>query len=206
MTTRVTRAGSGLGRARSSFRVVGVLAAALLIALVTGCAAKTPQEQTEAGFIGGQALTRFAPEERLPAPIVAGPALSGRGTVTTADYRGKVIVLNVWGSWCGPCRKEAPDLVEASKDTAATAAFVGINIRDSNPDTARAFVRAFQVPYPHIYDPDGGTLVKFAGTLPPNGIPTTLIIDKQGRIAVRVVGTVTRTSLVDMIDDIERGR
>ena len=174
--------------------------------MATGCSAVTPQDEADAGFIGGQALTRFAPGERVPAPTVAGPALSGVGTVTTADYPGKVIVLNVWGSWCGPCRKEAPDLVEASKDTAKTAAFVGINIRDPNPEAARAFVRAFQVPYPHIYDPNGRELLKFSGTVPANGIPTTLIIDQQGRIAVRVVGTITRTTLVGMIRDIEQGR
>ena len=130
----------------------------------------------------------------------------GTGTVSTDDYPDRVVVINVWGSWCGPCRLEAKDLADASRETAKTAAFVGINIRDTNPDAARAFVRAFDVPYPHIYDPNGAQLVRFAGTLPPNGIPATLIIDRDGRIAARVVGVVDKTTLLGLINDVYQGK
>src|SRR5215208_3332749 len=98
--------------------------------------------------------------------------VTGGGAVSSADYRGKVLVLNVWGSWCAPCRKEAPDLAAASKETAKVAHFVGPNIRDYDAAPARAFVRAFNVPYPFIYDPGGAQLVKFT-ELPPSGIPST---------------------------------
>ena len=81
--------------------------------------------------------------------------------MSTADYPGKVVVVNVWGSWRGPCRKEAPDLAAASQDSADVAQFIGLNIRDYDPAPARAFVRAFNVPYPSIYDPRGAELVKF---------------------------------------------
>ncbi|MFP5284026.1 MAG: TlpA family protein disulfide reductase [Actinomycetes bacterium] len=203
----MTRLPVGKAGHRPGGRWPAAVAAALLLVLVTGCAGTTTAEnQAGTGFIGGETLTRYAPEERQPAPVVSGPALSGRGTVTTAAYRGKVIVINIWGSWCAPCRQEAPDLAAASKDTAKTAAFVGINIRDYRPETARAFVRAFRVPYPHIYDPDGRELLKFAGTVPPNGIPTTLVLDTQGRIAVRVVGVISRATLVDIVRDTEQGR
>ena len=153
-----------------------------------------------------KALTWIPVADRQPAPIAAGPALSGTGTVSTGDYPGEVVVINVWGSWCGPCRLEAKDLAEASEKTAKTAAFVGLNIRDTNPDAARAFVRAFQIGYPHIYDPNGEQLVRFAGTLPPNGIPTTLLIDTDGRIAARVVGVVDQTTLLGLIDDVAQGK
>ena len=126
--------------------------------------------------------------------------------MSTGDYPGKVVVINVWGSWCGPCRLEAKDLAEASEESTETAAFVGLNIRDSSPDAARAFVRAFEIGYPHIYDPNGEQLVRFAGTLPPNGIPTTLLIDREGRIAARVVGVVDKSTLLGLIDDVAQGK
>lgn len=189
---------------------------AALLVVSTGCAAQESDTVTrtgnrnlatqDEGFIGGKSLTRIPPEQRQTAPIAEGPALTGRGTVSTADYPGKVVVLNVWGSWCGPCRAEAADLAEASRRTTRIAAFVGLNIRDAEPAAPRAFVRAFDIPYPHIFDPNGAQLVRFAGTLPPNGIPTTLIIDKQGRIAARMVGVVSRDSLIAIIGETEQGR
>ena len=77
-------------------------------------------------------------------------------------------MINVWGSWCGPCGAKAADLAAASRRTARIAAFVGLNIRDPQPAAPRAFVRSYDIPYPHIFDPTGTQLVRFAGTLPPN--------------------------------------
>lgn len=191
--------------ARSSL-AVGCAVVVSTAVLLAGCTAQTAgDEQTrtnsQTGFIGGQSLTQLPPEKRRPAPVVAGPALTGDNTLTTAAYAGKVIVINVWGSWCAPCRKEAPDLGAASQETADVAQFVGLDIRDYDKAPAQAFVRAFHVPYPSIYDPRGTQLVKFT-ELPPSGIPSTLIIDRKGRIAVRVIGVISRGSLVQMINDI----
>lgn len=183
-----------------------LLATGLLAGCSDGLPDRKPGDEADAGFIGGDSLTQIPPDQRKSAPVAEGPALSGKGTVSTADYPGKVIVLNVWGSWCAPCRKEAPDLNTAAERTRDVAQFVGLNIRDNSPDNARAFVRTFKVPYPHIYDPPGTQLVKFGGILPANGIPTTLIIDRQGRVAARVVGIVTETTLVGLITDIAAGR
>jgi thiol-disulfide isomerase/thioredoxin len=160
------------------------------------------------GYVGGSSsLTQVPPADRKPAPIVSGPQLGSKNKIlSTADYAGKVIVVNVWGSWCAPCRKEAPDLAAASKRTAGTAAFVGIDIRDPDPAPAEAFARVFEVPYPSIYDPDGRQLVKFAGDPPPAAIPSTLIIDKQGRIAVRIIGIISEKTLVTVINDVAQGR
>lgn len=196
----------------------GALLAALAVVLITGgCAPQQGDSVTRTGSreLGGSAatsgevsksLTWIPVAEREAAPVASGPAVSGKGTVSTDDFPGKVVVINVWGSWCGPCRLEARDLADASEETTTTAAFVGINVRDNNPEAARAFVRAFKIGYPHIYDPNGEQLVRFAGTLPPNGIPSTLIIDTDGRIAARVIGVVDKATLLGLIDDVYRGK
>lgn len=192
-----------------------VTAAALLVTVTAGCASTESSTVTRTGsrdlntsgegYISGQSLTQIPPGKRKAAPVANGTSLDG-DPISTGDYPGKVVVINVWGSWCGPCRAEAKDLAEASEETAAIAQFVGINIRDAEPEQAQAFVRAFDVPYPSIFDPQGQQLLKFAGTLPPNGIPTTLVIDTEGRIAARVVGVVSRTTLVQLVEDTEQGR
>lgn len=154
---------------------------------------------------GGKTFTLIPPADRKPAAVASGPDLDGSGTVTTANP-GKVTVINVWGSWCAPCRLEAPDLNAASVETSADAVFVGINVRDYDPAPARAFVRAFEIPYAHIYDPQGAQLVRFAGDLAPNAIPSTLIIDREGRTAARLVGEVSETTLVQLVREIGEGR
>lgn len=192
-------------------RLAGLVVVALVIAITAaGCGAEgpsvTPRADASVGYVGGKSLTMVAPAERKAAPDVSGPALDGDQSLSTADYPGKVIVLNVWGSWCAPCRKEAPDLAAASKKTQQTAQFIGINSRDYDRAPAQAFVRAFKVPYPNIYDPQGKLLVRFNGDLPPTAIPATLILDQHGRIAVRIVGTVSEGSLVQMINDVAAGK
>ena len=84
--------------------------------------------------------------------------------------------------------------------------FIGINVREASPAAARAFIRAFKVPYPSIFDPDAEQLLKFSGTLPASGIPSTLVIDTDGRIAARIVGEVSKTTLVALVQDTEQGR
>ena len=115
-------------------------------------------------------------------------------------------MINVWGSWCSPCRAEAEDLERASKKTAAKAQFLGINNRDDSPANGAAFVRAHGITYPSIYDPSGTQLVKFTGTLPPSAIPSTMVIDKQGRMAVRILGPIDENTLVQAIDDVAAGK
>jgi thiol-disulfide isomerase/thioredoxin len=190
-------------------RVAGALVAILLMA--TGCAADNPNGPDGGGGQQGypevgRRLTQIPPEQRRPAPEVSGPALGSGETLSSTAYPGKVVVLNVWGSWCGPCRKEAPDLQAASEQTKDTAQFLGINTKDRSEAAAEAFVRANKLTYPSIYDPDGRTLLAFAGDLPPSAIPSTMIIDTQGRLAVRVLGDLSRATLVAMISDVASGK
>ena len=171
-----------------------------------GCS--SGDRSTDGGYVGTSAsrVTLVPPAQRKAVPAVSGDRLGGSGSISTAAYPGKVVVLNVWGSWCSPCREEAPALEAASKKTAATAAFLGIATKDNDPAPAEAFVRSFGITYPSIYDPSGQVLLSFAGDLPPSAIPSTLVLDKQGRIAARVLGTISTDSLVDMVDDVAAGK
>jgi thiol-disulfide isomerase/thioredoxin len=193
---------------RAAIRIAAALVALLILA---SCARTGADEQTRsAGQVGypdvPRNLTRVPPDQRKELPTVSGPALGSNQTISTQDFRGKVVVINVWGSWCPPCRKEAPDLQAASVETKDVAQFVGITSKDYDPAPAEAFVRSFEITYPSIYDPSGKVLLAFAGDLPPSAIPSTMIIDRQGRLAVRVLSEVSKITLVDMINDVADGR
>lgn len=202
MTFRA-RSGPGPRRGSRSGRLAGVLVLGLLA--LAGCGGGSALDDTNPYdrqvLGGGKALLVVPPAERKTAAIATGPDLDGTGTVTTA-HPGKVVVMNVWASWCGPCRVEAPELNDASRDTAEDAVFIGLNVREASPTPARAFVRTAEVPYAHIFDPDGSQLVRFSSDLSPSAIPSTLIIDRKGRTAVRIAGQVTRTTLVQLVRDV----
>lgn len=112
-------------------------------------------------------------------------------------------MVNVWWSACPPCRTEMPHLVGAAQETRGIASFVGINIRDGSVDQARGFVRTFDVPYPSFFDPSGKALLPFAGTLSPRSIPSTVVLDRQGRIAAAVIGALpSQQTLVDLVEEV----
>lgn len=158
------------------------------------------------GYVDGRGvITRLPVAERRKPGDVAGKTLEGR-SVRLADFAGTTLVLNVWGSWCPPCRKEAPTLAAASRELKDDdVAFLGINTRDSSPDQGLAFQRRYAVPYPSLYDPAGRSLLAFHGTLTPSAIPSTVVIDPQGRVAASIVGEVPgRATLVDLVRDVAR--
>jgi thiol-disulfide isomerase/thioredoxin len=178
---------------------------ALGLVLLSGCA-EASGGAGQAGFPQTERnLTRIAPQQRQVLPEISGPALGTEQLLTSRGYPGKVVVINVWGSWCAPCRSEAPELEAASKQTKDTAQFLGITSKDYDPAQAIAFTRAFSISYPSIFDPTGKVLLNFAEVLPPSAIPSTMIIDSEGRLAARVLGPITETTLVDMIDDVASG-
>lgn len=154
---------------------------------------------------GDGSLTVLPADERPQAPVIEGVTLDDERW-TSADVSGKVIVYNVWGSWCAPCRAEAPELVAAAKATEGTAVFVGVNTRDTGTAAPNAFVRAFAVPYPNLYDPDGALLLKFSSQLPAKAIPSTLLVDPSGKVAARIIGATTQATLVGLINDLAAGR
>jgi thiol-disulfide isomerase/thioredoxin len=192
-------------------RLAGLVGGLLLaLAMVAGCsggggtAGGTQQGGTaNSRFVSGTgAVTTMPVGDRRSAPPLSGKSLDGK-QISLSDFKGRVVVVNVWGSWCAPCRKEAPDLVAASKALRARhVAFLGINTRDLDPGPARAFVRRFAVPYPSIYDPHGEQLLGFRDTLPPSAIPSTVVIDTQGRVAARVLGPMTKRTVEDLAHDV----
>ncbi len=194
---------------RDAGRRTGTRAAALLSVLVIatgvlgGCANGKVGSSGSQGYVAGKGLiTMLKVADRKEPGAVAGTTLAGRH-VSLSDYRGKVVVVNVWGSWCPPCRAEAPMLADAARDLAKKdVVFLGINSRNPEQAGPQAFERRYRIPYDSIYDPDGQTLLAFHGTLAPNSIPSTVVIDKQGRVAASVIGTVTRTTLDDLVDDV----
>lgn len=180
-----------------------LVTAAVSLAVLAGCGAAP---RAEGGFVGGDgSLTRVAVEQRQPAPRITGELLDGASFDSDA-LRGRVVVYNVWGSWCAPCRKEAPALQAAAEQTSGVAQFVGINTRDIDPAPARAFTRAFDITFPSVYDPDGRELLKFGPHLPPSAIPSTIVVDAEGRIAARVLGETTQATVRGLVEDVAAGR
>lgn len=147
----------------------------------------------------------MAPAERGEPVELSGEDLRG-DPISLADLRGEVAVVNVWWSACPPCRTEMPHLVSAAEQTQGDAAFVGINIRDSSVEQAQSFVRSFDVTYPSFYDPSGKALLAFAGTLSPRSIPSTVVLDRKGRVAAAVIGALpSEQTLVDIVDQVAAG-
>lgn len=177
--------------------------AGLLTPLIAGCGTGPT---AAGGFVGGDgSLTRVAQADRRPAPRITGELLGG-GSFDSSEHAGRVLVYNVWGSWCAPCRKEAPALEAAARATQGTALFVGINTRDLDQAPAQAFVRAFGLTYPSVFDPDGRELLKFGAQLPPSAIPSTIVVDAQGRVAARVLGETTEATIRGLVDDVAAGK
>lgn len=146
-------------------------------------------------------LKMFSKDERVPVPVVSGVDLDGK-PLALADYPGQVLVLNVWGSWCGPCRAEAPDLAKVSNATHGDGAqFIGIDVRD-NPAAAKSFERRFGIEYPSFDDQSSQVLTQFTGLVPITAVPSTIFVDADGLIAARVIGRIDRTTLQGLVDDL----
>ena len=160
--------------------------------LVTGCGGGSPSG-SRSYIAGNGAVTFIKSQDRQPAPTIEGATLDG-GTFHLPPKH--VAVVNVWASWCAPCRAEAPALAALSK-TFPEVSFVGVLTRDSTA-TASAFVRRFAIPYPTLVD--DSILMGFHNSLVANAIPTTVVIDKNGKVAARISGELTVAALTDLIN------
>ncbi|HET9422970.1 MAG TPA: TlpA disulfide reductase family protein [Nocardioides sp.] len=144
-------------------------------------------------------MLQVSVEDREGPVEISGDSLEG-DPVDLADWRGDVVVVNVWGSWCTPCRSEAPLLVDA--DAELDAHLVGIDIRDNQPD-ALAFEREFGVEYPSIYDPGSEQLLRFGAKYGPKATPSTYVLDREGRVAALISGEVPSLgTLRDLVEEV----
>ena len=166
-----------------------LLLGALLLTSCGGSGATTGEKS----FVAGNGTVTFlSAGSRVMAPTIHGATLEGTNYVLAA---GSVAVVNVWASWCAPCRAEAPTLAALSLKYPMVS-FIGILTRD-NVSTANAFIKRFSIPYPSLKD--DSILLGFHNSLIANAIPSTVIIDKQGKVAARISGEVTVASLTDLI-------
>jgi len=184
-------------------------AAALVVVgvLVAGCSGSAEAESApgagpDAGYVAGDgSIVIIPPDQRAEAPEVVGPTLDG-GTFSLADHLGEVVVINVWASWCAPGRAEAPTLAALAEELESQGVtFVGLDTRDSDA-SARAFIDRFGIDYANVIDRDGQLQLLFSDTLPPQAIPSTLVIDRMGRVAGRVLGKASESALRGMIEPI----
>jgi thiol-disulfide isomerase/thioredoxin len=167
-----------------------------LMALVLSSCGGGGSSMAEESFVSGNgSISYIKPSDRIAAPALSGMTLSGKNY--TYDV-GQVAVVNVWASWCAPCRAEAPTLA-ALTEKYTDVAFIGILTRD-NPVNAEAFARRFALPYPTLID--DSVLIGFRKSLPANAIPSTVLIDKRGNVAARISGEVTYSSLAELIEKV----
>lgn len=167
----------------------------------------TPAEERSDGVTASSSgdfatgLTIYRPGQRPPLPDLSGPTLDGK-QLDIRTLGGHVVVLNVWGSWCGPCRAEAPDLSRLARQTSDKGVrFVGIDTRDTE-DAARAFMRHFHISYPSLVDEQGELLLNLNGVIPITAVPSTVVVDADGNIAAKVVGRIDYTTLKGIIADL----
>lgn len=181
--------------------VAGAATAAAVLAL-TGCAGTNAVSQSVAGSNGyqsGDPTLNWVPvADRRPVSGVGGQLLDGRSFSLSA-WKGKVVVVNFWTSNCGPCRAESDALNQEYRDARDRGVeFLGVDVRDSRA-SALAFARAHHTPYPSLYDPSNLLGLRF-GRLEPNATPTTIVLDREGRVAARHSDEILFTQLRALVD------
>jgi thiol-disulfide isomerase/thioredoxin len=189
---------------RRSVLAAGGLALTALTLGLSACAQEDAlAKQAKAGdnknYVAGDgSVTEFAVAERKSGIQIQGILFDGTA-VTSKDFLGKVTVLNFWFAACAPCRVEAPSLEALHQEFKSKGVqFFGVNLRDEKA-TADAFDKTFGLTYPSFDDKDGSVLLAVSGLVPPGAVPTTLVVDKQGRVASRVLGEIEKGTLKALI-------
>lgn len=190
-------------RNKTSRALIGLAIAGSV--LFTACSGDDPLA-AQAGNSGGKnyiagdgSVMELSADERSETVEFSGETFDGE-TISADSLDGPALV-NFWYASCAPCRVEAPDLAELSEEYADDVTFIGVNVRDAD-DTAAAFERNFNIDYPSIEGRDGKVLLDFADYVPPQAVPTTLILDDQGRVAARVLGAVERSTLNSLLSGV----
>ncbi len=166
------------------------LVAAAVAGLVVGCSSGDDAVAQGGTFEfvapGGKTDIYYDPPDHRgrPGPVAGPDLMDPSRTVSVEEFAGKVVVINVWGQWCGPCRAEATQLQQVYNATRADGVtLLGIDVRDNNRQAAQDFVKDRNVTFPSIYDPAMRTMIAFGGKYPTTVIPSTLVLDRQHRVA-----------------------
>jgi peroxiredoxin len=181
-----------------------LLAVAGALALLAGCSTGSDQVDVNNGgefrFVAGTPAGEVIPaDERASAPDFGGRLLDG-AEFASADLDGDVAVLNFWGSWCAPCRVETPEFQEVYADVRDDGVqFLGLNVKEPSEQLALAFVERFGIEFPSLYDPRGEVALAFRD-YPATAIPSTIVLDPQGRVAAVYTGLVAQEDLRSVID------
>jgi thiol-disulfide isomerase/thioredoxin len=190
---------------RGILLTAGALAAALALTACSGAPKGTSGGGGNTNFVtntGG--ISTIARGERPATNEISGETLDG-ARLDVADLKGKVVVLNVWGSWCNPCRAEAPHFTKVANDLKPKGVeFVGINTRDSKKLDAIQFEKDYGVPYPSLRDPYGEIILNGfpKGVVHPQAIPSTIVMDREGKIAARSLKALSEKELRSMIEPV----
>ncbi|BCW60054.1 TlpA disulfide reductase family protein [Arthrobacter sp. StoSoilB20] len=188
---------------RGALAAGGVLLAGLTMGLSACAQEDSLAKQAKAGdnknYVAGDgSVTEFARADRAAPVALKGTLFNGQ-TVKPEDLQGKVTVLNFWFAACAPCRIEAPQLEALHQDFKDQGVqFFGVNLRDEQA-TAEAFDKTFNITYPSFNDKDGAVLLSVSGIVPPGAVPTTLVLDKEGKVASRVLGEIEKSTLKALI-------
>lgn len=187
-------AGNAHRTASAAGNAGAVVGLAMVLSACTGGGSDTTSGTHR--FVAGDGIVHFvSPASRRPAPELSGEDLDGKPLAVS----GGPAVVNVWGSWCAPCKAEQPALERVARATRSRGVrFVGINIRDSGRTAPRRHVQRYEVTYPSFYDPSARLLPRFA--IAPRTIPSTYVIDAEGRIAAYVYGAIEEKPLADLVD------
>lgn len=180
--------------------LVATTSAIALLGGLAACSSATEDAAKNTGYRSGDGSLHLVPVDERDEPVeLAGETIRGKSW-DSGDHRGEVVVVNLWASWCGPCAKEAPELVNAFKATKGDdVAFVGIDYRESSVKTGLAQAQSWGFTWPSVYDETGTTALDMQGKM--STTPSTAILDREGRIAAVVLGPVTESTLVGIVED-----
>jgi thiol-disulfide isomerase/thioredoxin len=178
------------------------LLAALLV-LLTGCSAGKDAVASGTEFVfvspGGKTEIFYDGADRKSIGNLSGESLLDEGKqLSLSDFPGKAVVINIWGSWCGPCRVEAPQLQQLYDQTKSGAVVLGIDVRDEQRSAPQDFVRNNKLTYPSIYDPPARSLLGLKG-YPRSVVPSTIVLDKQHRVAAVYLHDLLASDLLPLV-------
>jgi thiol-disulfide isomerase/thioredoxin len=183
--------------------VFSVVVAAVLLLSASGCSLHGLHGSNDQGIVVGGGTYQWFPVERRGEPLeLAGKDLDGKA-LALASMRGKPTVVNVWGSWCTGCHAEEPFLVDAEKKLGDQANFVGIDTQDNGTSQSKTYNARYGISWPSSFSPGGEALLTFSGVITPNSIPSTIVLDPQGRPAAAFIGPLPSSlSLVETVQKV----